>query len=126
MDQVRLLNLTSSNEQWPVSYILKMTDNERDLLESLFYKGNEYEEICEILKIRYGINLSLGQLKRKLKQYNLRRNKFAFNRQFYEIQSILDRPGSSWGYRSVWYGLLRKYIRVPRKAVEEILLELGT
>ena len=37
---------------------------------------------------------------------------------------ILDGPGSSWGYRSVGHALQRQGIRVPRKAVEEIVREL--
>lgn len=103
-----------------------MADNERAILESLFYKGHEYQEICEILKTQHSINLSLGQLKRKLKQYKLCRNKVEFNSQSLRnsIIEIIDGPGSSWGYRSVWHALERKGIRVPRKAVAEILREL--
>eukprot|EP00794_Sanderia_malayensis_P019499 gene19499-21425_t len=53
-----------------------MADNERVILESLFYKGHEYQQICEMMKTDHNINLSLTQLKRKLKQYNLGKNKW--------------------------------------------------
>ena len=39
---------------------------------------------------------------------------------------ILDGPGSSWGYRSVWHALQRQGTRVPRKAVEEIVRKLDS
>lgn len=73
-----------------------MADNERDISESLFYKGYEYNEICEILKTQHSINLNLGQLKRKLKHYNLRRNKVEFDDQSLRsgILEILDAPVS--------------------------------
>eukprot|EP00794_Sanderia_malayensis_P002894 gene2894-3345_t len=103
-----------------------MADNERVILESLFYKGHKYQQICEMMKTDHNINLSLAQLKRKLKQYNLRRNKVEYNRQSLRnsIMEILDGPGSSWGYRSVWHALQQRGIRVPRKAVEEIVREV--
>ena len=40
------------------------------------------------------------------------------------IVEILDVPGCSVGYRSVWHALQRKGIRVPRSVVEEIVREL--
>ena len=40
------------------------------------------------------------------------------------IVDIIDCPGSSVGYRSVWHALQQKGIRVPRSKVEEIVREL--
>ena len=37
---------------------------------------------------------------------------------------IIDGPGSTIGYRSVWHALQRKGIRVPRSLVEELVREL--
>ena len=37
---------------------------------------------------------------------------------------IIDGPGCSVGYRSVWHALQQKEIRVPRSKVEEIVREL--
>ena len=42
---------------------LKMAEDERMLLESLFYKGYEYEEILYMLKNQHNITISLSTLK---------------------------------------------------------------
>ena len=80
-----------------------MAENERLLLESLFFKGNEYQEILYMLRKHHNITISLSSLKRKLKQYRLHRNKVEFDPQVLrnDIVDIIDGPGSSVGYRSV-------------------------
>ena len=105
---------------------LKMAEDERMLLESLFYKGYEYEEILYMLKNQHNITISLSTLKRKLRQYNLHRNGVEFDLPALRnaIVEILDGPGCSLSYRSVWHALQRKGIRVPRSVVEEIVREL--
>ena len=42
---------------------LKMAEDGRMLLESLFYKGYEYEEILYMLKNQHNITISLSTLK---------------------------------------------------------------
>ena len=103
-----------------------MAENERVLLESLFFKGYEYQEIIYMLRKHHNITISLSSLKRKLKQYRLHRNKVEFDPQVLRnaIVDIIDSPGSSVGYRSVWHALQQKGIRVPRSKVEEIVREL--
>ena len=65
------------------------------------------------------MKISLSNLKRKLKLYNLQRNKAEFDPQTLrnEILEILDGPGCSYGYRNVWHALQLKGIRVPRAVV---------
>lgn len=103
-----------------------MAEDERILLESLFYKGYEYQEILQILRTQHGIELSLSTLKRKLKDYNLSRNKVEFDR--IELREIIVQimygPGCFHGYRSIWHTLQRKGMRVSRSAVKEIVQEL--
>lgn len=99
--------------------------DEKSILTELFYGGYEYKEICEIFKTRTGVRLSLGQLKRKFKDYGLQRKNVTFDAQLlrHSIGEILDGHGSCWGYRSVWRALQSRGIRVPRKEVEIILRE---
>ena len=103
-----------------------MAEDERMLIESLFYEGYEYQEIIQILRTRYDIELSLSTLKRKLKDYNLSRNNVEFDPN--ELREIvvehMDGRGCSQGYRSIWHTLQRKGVRVPRSAVEEIVREV--
>ena len=103
-----------------------MAEDERMLIESLFYEGYEYQEIIQILRTRYDIELSLSTLKRKLKDYNLSRNNVEFDpNELREIVvELMDGPGCSQGYRSIWHTLQRKGVRVPRSAVEEIVREV--
>ena len=103
-----------------------MAEDERMLLESLFYKGYEYEEILYMLRNQHNITISLSTLKRKLRQYNLHRNGVEFDLPVLRnaIVEILDGPGCSVGYRSVWHALQRKGIRVSRSVVEEIVRKL--
>ena len=103
-----------------------MAENERVLLESLLFKGYEYQGILYMLRKHHNITINLSTLKRKLKQYKLHRNKVEFDPQVLRnaIVDIIDRPRSSVGYRSVWHALQQKGIRVPRSKVEEIVREL--
>ena len=98
------------------------------LLESLFFKGYEYQEILYMLRRHHNITISLSTNKRKLKQYKLHRNKVEFDPQVLRnaIVDIINGPGSSFGYRSVWHALQQKGIRLPRSKVEEIVLELDS
>ena len=64
---------------WGRGCVLKMVEDERMLFESLFYEGYEYKEIVQILRTQHDIELNLGTLKRKLKDYNLSRNNVEFD-----------------------------------------------
>ena len=41
------------------------------------------------------------------------------------VVEILDGPGISRGYRSIWHTLQRKGVRVPRSVVEKMVRELN-
>ena len=78
-----------------------MAEDERMLIESLFYEGYEYQEIIQILRTRYDIELSLSTLKRKLKDYNLSRNNVEFDpNELRETVVELDH-GWSWMFSGV-------------------------
>ena len=93
-----------------------MKEVNKALLESLFYKGHEYREILHILRSQHHINISLRTLKRRLKQYSFQRNgvEFCPGSLRDAIMEIIDGPGSTIGYRSVWHALQRKGIRNHR------------
>ena len=95
-------------------------------LESLFFKGYEYQEFLHMLRKHHNVTISLSTIKGELKQYKLHRNKMDFDPQVLRnaIVDIIDGLGSSVGYRSVWHSLQKKGIRVPRSKVEEIVREL--
>ena len=40
------------------------------------------------------------------------------------VSEIIDGPGSSGGYRTIWHTLEMEGLRVPRKIVQDILKEL--
>ena len=67
------------------------------------------------LRKHHNITISLSTLKRKLKQYKLHRNKVEFDLQVLRntIVEIIDGPGCSVGYCSVWHALQQRRIRVP-------------
>ena len=106
----------------------KVREVNKALLESLFYKVHDYREILHILRSQHHINISLRTLKRRLKQYSLQRNDveccLGIGSLRDAIMKIIDGPGSTTGYRSVWHALQRKGVRVPRSFVEEIVREL--
>ena len=101
--------------------------NERAILESLFYKGYEYNEIINLLKAQHSMRMSMRTLKRRLKLYNLSRNDVEFDPGCLQnmVVEILDGPGISRGYRSIWHTLQRKGVRVPRSVVEKMVRELN-
>ena len=109
---------TKSNDQRtsPLHFLSKVVDrndstDERAILESLFYKGYEYNEIINLLKTQHNIRMSgMRTLKRRLKFYNLSRNNVEFDPGCLRntVVEILDGPGISQGYRSIWHTLQRK------------------
>ena len=116
----------------PLHFLSEMVDrndstNERAILESLFYKGYEYNEIINLLKTQHSMRMSMRTLKRRLKFYNLSRNGVEFDPGCLRnmVVEILDGPGISRGYRSISHTLQRKGVRVPRSVVEKMVRELN-
>ncbi|XP_078372629.1 uncharacterized protein LOC144656265 [Oculina patagonica] len=101
-------------------------EDEEGLIRYYFFRGFEYKEIRLFLFKNHGIEMSLSTLKRRIKQYGLKRQRPDYDiddiRQ--SIQSIVNGPGCLQGYRSVWHTLQLKGKRVPRIVVQELLKEI--
>ena len=103
-------------------------ESEKEVIESYFYAGYEYETILAFLNKHHGISMSMSTLKRRLNNYQLkRRNAEEVNIEDvkYIIRKELDGPSCISGYRTLWHILLIKYETcVPRDRVQELLKEL--
>ena len=99
---------------------------EEELIRSYFYGGFKYDEIREFLEKNHDINMSIATLKRRVKAYGLKRKnpEYDVNEVREKIRGLLDGPGCSGGYRTVWHTLEIQGIRVPRKIVQEIPKDL--
>ena len=100
----------------------------RLLIERYFHLGFENQVILDFLKNRHGITISLSTLKRRLRDYGLKRRGAQIEDQ--EVREILLReisgPGQLRGYRAVWHSLrLKHHIHVPRERVANLLRELN-
>ena len=100
---------------------------EMELISHYFHLGYEYEVILEFLKQYHDVSLSMRSLKRRLREYGLRRNANDVDEPRLRniIRSELRCSGGSLGYRAVWYSLrLEHKVHVPRRLVAEIIREL--
>ena len=83
---------------------------------------------CSFLERFPGIHISLSTLKRRLRDYGLkRRNSAGLNQN--EVRKIireeLDGPSCMSGYRAMWHTLRLKYgLCIPRSVVQSLLKEL--
>ncbi len=104
-------------------------EEEREAIESYFLAGYEYETILCFLSKYHGINHSMSTLKRRLREYGLKRKNAVDiddNDIAEAIQQELQGPSSVSGYRSMWHTLRLKYgMCVPRDKVQRILKELN-
>ena len=102
--------------------------SEREVIESYFYSGLEYEAILRLLKKFHNIEMSMSTLKRRLKELNLKRKDregLNMNAITEIVKKELNGPGCMFGYRSMWHTLRVKYgLFVPRNEVQVILKEL--
>lgn len=99
---------------------------EEELIRSYFYGGFKYDEIREFLEKNHDIDMSIATLKRRVKAYGLKRKnpEYDVNEVREKIRGLLDGPGCSGGYRTVWHTLEMQGLRVPRKIVQELFKEL--
>ena len=99
---------------------------EEELIRSYCYGGFKYDEIRELLEKNHDINMSIATLKRQVKAYGRKRKKpeYDVNEVREKIRGLLDGPGCSGGYRTVWHTLEMQGIRVPRKILQEILKDV--
>ena len=75
----------------------------------------------------HDMSMSLSTLKRRLSEYNLKRNKTDVDLPDIErlIRNKLDGPGSIAGYRGMWHTLHVKYgLYIPREEVASVLRRL--
>ena len=101
-------------------------EDEEGLIRYYFFKGFEYKEIRLFLFKNHGIEMSLSTLKRRIKQYGLRRQRpdYDIDDVRESIQSIINGPGCLQGYRSAWHTLQLRGKRVPRIVAQELLREI--
>ena len=103
-------------------------DIEREMTEYYFHCGYENKVILDFLASHHGISMSLSTLKRRLREYGLRRNNVELDEQMVRnlIKIESHGPGELRGYRAIWYALrIKHHIHVPRRLVERILRDLN-
>lgn len=100
---------------------------EREIISYYFHLGYENEVIREFLQNYHNITLSLRTLKRRLRDFGLRRNGNDIDRDQLRdiIKEQLHGSGRSLGYRAIWHSLrLEHHIHVPRRIVATVMQEL--
>lgn len=104
--------------------------SERELIEYYFNRGLTYRHITLMLGKHHGIDINERTLKRRLKDYGLRKRD-AVNADLVErvrdliLLEICTGPDSLSGYRTMWHVLrLRHNIHVPRRLVESLMREV--
>ena len=99
--------------------------NDDDLIRYYFNAGFPYKEVLQHLE-RFDIHLSKRTLLRRLVHLGLRRRRRS-DRQYNDenvrrrIEQIVNGPGSSGGYRTVWHTLRLEGYQVPRCVVQNLL-----
>ena len=106
-----------------------MADEElRTVIERYFHRGYENKVILDFLNRHHGITISISTLKRRLRDYGLRRRGVNVEEDQLEnvIRQEMSGPGELRGYRAIWHSLrLNHQIHVPRGRVAELLRELN-
>ena len=104
------------------------SETEKEIIESYFYAGYEYNAILSFLCKHHAITMLLLTLKRRLKHYGLTRKTGdeVNNDELMEIiRNKIDGPSCVSGYRALWHTLCLKYgIYVPRARVQASLKEI--
>ena len=89
---------------------------EEETISDYFKKGFTYYEILALLDKYHGIRMSTATLKRRIKEYGLKRRnvRYDLNSVRNKIRSLLDGPDCMGGYRHIWHALKMQGISVPR------------
>ena len=103
--------------------------DEEGTIRYYYCSGFEYNEIIAHLEKRHGHIISKSTLLRRLKTYGLSRRNHNVtsnsNQQLRRrLQEIINGPGSSGGYRTVWHTLQMEGWQIPRNIVTSLLKEL--
>ena len=102
-------------------------EDEREIIQHYFNLGYENEVIRQFLGDYHSIRMSLSTLKRRLRDYGLKRRGNDVNvDQLRDItRNEIHGSGESQGYRAVWHSLSMVHqIYVPRYLVATILKEV--
>ena len=105
-----------------------MADEFRCLIQHYFHQGYEYQVILDFLSLHHGITISLSTLKRRLRDYQLKKQQRVVDEQELRdiVQQEISGPGVLLGYIAVWHSLrLIHHIIVPRRKVTSILRVLN-
>ena len=106
--------------------------DEESLIKYHFQRGFTCQEIILFLAKRHNIEMSYSTLLRRMKLYGLSRRNFftkneleeIFERARNRIIEMINGPGSSGGYRSVWHNLEMEGLRIPCVVGQDLLKEL--
>ena len=101
----------------------KMADA-KSLILNYVHLGYENEVIMQFLVDYHGIKMSLSTLKRRLRDYGLKRrgNEVDVDQQRDVIRNEISGSGQALGYRAVWHSLrLVHRMHVPRHLVATML-----
>ena len=107
--------------------MLSSSGDERLAIEHYFKRGFRYETIVHFLAEYHGVSMNVRTLKRRLRQYGLRRRNHVHGE--HTVREIIKRenegPSSLLGYRGMWNKLRTTYnVTVPSDIVLQILREL--
>ena len=100
---------------------LPNSTTEREIIEHYFHRGYEYKSIVLLLAKYHDIRLSERSLKRKLKDFGLKRREHVDENLEIRVRNIITEelsagPDRLNGYRSMWHILrLRHHMNVPRQ-----------
>ena len=103
--------------------------DERSVVRNYFNLGYENEVILQFLVDYHGIKMILSTLKRRLRNYGLKRrgNEVDVDQLRDIIRNEISGSGQALGYRAVWHSSrLVHGIHVPRHLVATILREIDT
>ena len=100
---------------------------EKEIIQHYFHKGFSYDVILDFLS-KHGISISLRTLKRRLKEYGLKKiNNHVVDEEAVRqlVKSEMSHAGEQSGYRTIWHALrLFHNIHPPRAMVAKMLREL--
>ena len=100
-------------------------ESEKEIIETYFFAGYDYETILCFLSKHHGIHMSLSTLKRRLNRYELRRRtgeEVSDDELTEIIRKELDGPSCVSGYRTLWHTIRLKYgMCVARARVQNLL-----
>ena len=125
---LKLIIVTSVVQELSIkeTWILKTT-SQINIIESYFNGGYQYTELVGLLEKYHGVTITLSTLKRKLREYSLRRR--GNNYDEVTVRELITRgrndAGRLGGYRYMWYALrLRHHINIPRQVAATIMKEI--